>query len=342
MSVYWRPLPQHGQARPAEALTLAGGWTWFTHVERLERGAAPRVEPASALPPDWRDRLTAPRASLLGRDWTAPRLMGVLNVTPDSFSDGGAHLALADAVARARAMAGEVDILDIGGESTRPGARPVPPHEETARVLPVLEALAGEGLPPVSIDTRKAVVAEAALAAGAGMVNDVSALGFDAGMAPLLARAGVPLCLMHAQGPPETMQDDPRYDDVLLDVYDALEAQVAAAERTGIARDRIVVDPGIGFGKTGAHNLALLARLSLFHGLGRPVLLGASRKRFIGTVGGGAAGPEVPGGAARAPGSVAVALAAFGQGVQIARVHDTTDTAQALRLWRAVGAGAMV
>jgi dihydropteroate synthase len=341
MSVYWRPLPQHGPARPADALTLAGGWTWFTHVERLERGVAPRVEPASALPPDWRDRLTAPRAPLAGLDWTVPRLMGVLNVTPDSFSDGGAHLAVADAVARARAMAADVDILDIGGESTRPGARPVPAEEEAARILPVLEALAGEGLPPVSVDTRKASVAEAALAAGARLVNDVSVLGFDPGMAGLVARTGAPLCLMHAQGPPETMQDDPRYDDVLLDVYDALAAQLAAAERAGIARDRIMIDPGIGFGKTGAHNLALLVRLSLFHGLGRPLVLGASRKRFIGVVGGGA-GAEVPGGAARAPGSVAVALAAFGQGVQIARVHDTAETAQALRLWRAVGAGGMV
>ncbi len=176
-------------------------------------------------------------------------------------------------------------ILDIGGESTRPGAAEVAVADEVARTAPVIAALVGLGV-PLSIDTRKAAVAQAALEAGAGIVNDVAALGFDPAMAALVAQAGVPVVLMHAQGTPATMQDDPVYEDVLLDVYDFLAARIAFAEAAGIARDRIVVDPGIGFGKTVAHNLALLRGLSLFHGLGCPILLGASRKRFIGTVGG--------------------------------------------------------
>jgi len=332
VSVYWRPVPQVGPGRPPGALPLAGGWAWFSHVERLERGAAAQVLPATALPGEVRDRLTAPRPPLMGLGWERPRLMGILNVTPDSFSDGGLHAEAGPAVARGRAMAAEVDVLDVGGESTRPGAREVPQAEERSRVLPVIEGLAGTA--PISIDTRKAEVARAALAAGAGMVNDVSALGHDPAMAATVAQAGAALCLMHAQGTPETMQDDPRYDDVLLDVYDALAGRVAAAEAAGIPRARIMVDPGIGFGKTLAHNLALLARVSLFHGLGCPVLVGASRKRFIGTIGGAGSG------AARSAGSAAVALAAVAQGVQMARIHDTSDTAQALRLWRAVTEGA--
>ncbi len=333
MTTYWRPLPQVGPARPDGAPTLAGGWAWFTHVEVLERGRAPRLEPAEALPGDWRARLTAPRAPLMGLGWDRPRLMGILNVTPDSFSDAGMHAEAKVAIAAGRAMAGEVDLIDIGGESTRPGAGEVPAEEEEARVLPVIRALAG-GPRPLSIDTRKAGVARAALGAGAAMVNDVSALSFEAGMAALVAEARVPLCLMHAQGSPETMQDDPRYDDVLLDIFDWLASRVAAAEAAGIGRERILVDPGIGFGKTLAHNLALLGRVSLFHGLGCPVLVGASRKRFIGTISGAG------GGRPRAPGSVAVALACAAQGVQVLRVHDTSETAQALALWRAATAGA--
>jgi dihydropteroate synthase len=330
VSRYWRPLPQVGPARPEGALTLAGGWAWFTHVEVFERGRAPRVMGCDALPEAWRARIIAPRAAILGLTWSEPGLMGVLNVTPDSFSDGGRHADVESALARAAEMARDVVIVDVGGESTRPGAREVPEAEERARVLPVIEQLSGA----VSIDTRKAGVARAALAAGAGLVNDVSALSFDPGMAAAVAEAGAPVCLMHAQGTPETMQDDPRYADPLLDVYDALAARVAAAEAAGIPRARILVDPGIGFGKTLAHNLALLARVSLFHGLGCPVLVGASRKRFVGAIGGG------EGGAARMPGSVAVALACARQGVQLLRVHDTAETAQALRLWQAVTAGA--
>ena len=223
------------------------------------------------------------------------------------------------------------DILDIGGESTRPGAVEVPAAEEQQRTEPVIAALRGR---VISIDTRKAAVADAALRAGAAMVNDVSALGFDAALGPLVARDGVPVILMHAQGAPATMQDDPRYGDVLLDVYDGLAARVAAAEAMGIPRSRIAVDPGIGFGKTAAHNLALIRGMSLFHGLGCPILLGASRKRFIGTIGQAEAPDQ------RVPGSLAMALAGVAQGVQMLRVHDVGETRQALLLWQAVNGGA--
>ncbi|MGL6210937.1 MAG: dihydropteroate synthase, partial [Paracoccaceae bacterium] len=234
----------------------------------------------------------------------------------------------------ARLMAAGADILDIGGESTRPGAVEVAIDEEIARTAPVIAALRAGGLDcPISIDTRKAGVAKAALAAGAGIVNDVSAMGFDAGMSGAVAASAAPVILMHAQGDPATMQADPQYDDVLLDVFDFLAGRVAAAEAAGIPRDRIAVDPGIGFGKSLQHNLTLLNRLSLFHDLGLPVLLGASRKRFIGTIGAEAEA------ARRMPGSLAVALAGVAQGMQMIRVHDVAETRQALSLWQAVTKG---
>jgi dihydropteroate synthase len=206
----------------------------------------------------------------------------------------------------------------------------VPVEEEIPRVAPVIAALAaGEGC-PVSVDTRKAAVAEAAFDAGAAVLNDVAALTFDPALAPLAAWRRVPVVLMHAQGTPQTMQDDPRYGNVLLDVYDWLAARIEAAEEAGIPRDRIAVDPGIGFGKSLDHNLALLKGLSLFHGLGCPVLLGASRKRFIGTL------ATVPEADRRGPGTLAVMLAAAAQGVQIHRVHDVAEARQALTLWQAV------
>jgi len=221
-------------------------------------------------------------------------------------------------------------IIDIGGESTRPGAALVPDSEEIDRTVPVIAGLRRQTDVALSIDTRKAAVARAAIKAGAGLINDVSGFTYDPALASLAAQSGLPVCVMHAQGDPATMQQAPHYDNVLLDVYDFLETQVTALERAGIARDQVVVDPGIGFGKTTAHNLALLRNIALFHGLGCAILLGASRKRFIGEVG------NAPPADARAPGSIAVGLAALGQGVQILRVHDVAETAQAIRLWQAV------
>lgn len=275
------------------------------------------------------------RADLCGLALDRPRVMGILNVTPDSFSDGGRHNGLATAVARAKGMLAEgAEILDIGGESTRPGAEEVPVDEEIARVVPVIAALREAGVTaPVSVDTRKARVAAAALAAGADMVNDVTALRFDPDMAGVVAAAGVPVCLMHSIADPATMQARAVYDDVLAEVFDHLAGRVAAAEAAGIPRDRILVDPGIGFGKTVAHNLTLIRGLAAFHSLGCAVLLGASRKRFIGVIGGAEEAAE------RVAGSVAVALYGAAQGVQVLRVHDVKETVQALRLWSALAAG---
>lgn len=318
---YFRPLPDpHGRWR------LAGGWVRFSAFERLARGARPRI--VSEAPPGVIAALTAPRQPVAGLAMDRPRIMGIVNVTPDSFSDGGRWNA-DGGIAHAQALldAG-ADLLDIGGESTRPGARAVEIADEIARTTPAIAGFAGRV--PVSVDTRKAAVARAGVAAGAVMVNDVSGFDFDPAMASAVADTGVAVCLMHAQGVPETMQDNPRYDDVLLDVYDALAARIARAEVAGIPRHRIVIDPGIGFGKTGQHNLEILRRISLYHGLGVPVLLGASRKSFVGAVGGGAHA------AARDPGSLAVTLAAVAQGVQFHRVHDVAGTRQGLALWREI------
>jgi dihydropteroate synthase len=327
---YYRPIAMTDAARPPQALSLAGGWCWFSHVEILQRGGPSRLAPVAEVPDGVLARLTAPRAALAGLAMDRPQIMGILNVTPDSFSDGGRFLEPAAALAQAKGMASDgAALLDIGGESTRPGAAEVPVAEEIARTEPVIAALRDAGL-PLSIDTRKAAVAQAALAAGAGIVNDVSALSFDAGMGGVVAAAKVPLVLMHARGTSATMQDAPVYDDVLLDVHDWLEGRIAVAEAAGIPRAQIVVDPGIGFGKTVAHNLALIRGLSLFHGLGCPVLLGASRKRFIGTISGEDKADR------RVAGSLAVALAGSAQGAQILRVHDVAETRAALALARAI------
>jgi len=329
---YFRPIAMTDPARPAGARTLAGGWCWFDRAERLARDGRRALVPATDLPADLLERLCAPRPALAGLPMDRPQVMGIVNVTPDSFSDGGLHDRPETAIAQGRALVeAGATILDIGGESTRPGAGEVPAAEEIARVQPVIAALAG--LVPISVDTRKAGVAAAALEAGAALVNDVSGLSHDPALADLVARTGVPVCLMHMRGTPETMQADPRYDDVLLDVYDSLAARVAAAEAAGIPRDRIVIDPGIGFGKTAEHNLALIRGLSLFHGLGCAVLLGVSRKRFIGTIG------RAGNGADRAPGTLALTLEGLRQGIQIHRVHDARDIVQGLLLWQAVMAG---
>ncbi|MGB8813334.1 MAG: dihydropteroate synthase [Paracoccaceae bacterium] len=333
--MYYRPIAMTDAARPEGALSLAGGWCWFDRVEVFERGRSPVLMSAADLPAAAREALSAPRADFAGLTMDRPRLMGILNVTPDSFSDGGLFLDPAAALTQGRLMAGAgADILDIGGESTRPGAVEVAAADEVARTAPVIAALRQGGIAArISIDTRKAAVAAAALAAGADIVNDVSAFGYDARLAGVVAAAGAPVCLMHAQGTPQDMQDDPYYDDVLLDVYDFLAERVQAAVAAGIARSRIMVDPGIGFGKTLAHNLTLIRGLSLFHGLGCPVLLGVSRKKFIGTIGGEAQADR------RAPGSVAVALAGVAQGAQVLRVHDVWETRQAMALWRSVNLG---
>ena len=259
-------------------------------------------------------------------DLPAPRIMGILNATPDSFSDGGTVPKGALATRVAEMIAEGADILDIGGESSRPGADPVPADEEWHRIAPAIEAAAGTTA-LVSVDTRKADIARRALKAGARLFNDVSALTYDPDsmtVARDYAAAGGAICLMHALGDPKTMQRDPRYDDVVREVRDYLAARVAACEAAGIPRTAILVDPGIGFGKTLEHNLTLLRNLAALREIGCRILLGASRKGFIGTLSG------EKDAARRAPGSIAVALHGAQQGADILRVHDVRETAQAL------------
>jgi len=254
--------------------------------------------------------------------------MGIVNVTPDSFSDGGQFAdAPVAAEAGARMAAEGAAIIDVGGESTRPGARSVWEGDEIERIAPVIRQLAAGGV-AVSADTRKADVMTAAVKAGARLINDVSALTYDDRSAEVAATLNVPIVLMHHKGAPEVMQEDPRYDDVLVEVYLWLEERIAAAVEAGIARDRILIDPGFGFGKNVGHNLELMNGLALFHSLGCPLVLGASRKRTIGALSNEAPVDQ------RLAGSIAFALKAVEQGVQIVRVHDVQETVQALRIWR--------
>ncbi|HWX75286.1 MAG TPA: dihydropteroate synthase [Solirubrobacteraceae bacterium] len=271
------------------------------------------------------------------------RLMGVLNVTPDSFSDGGRYLDAGAAIEHGARMLGEgADILDVGGESTRPGAEPVGAEEELARVGPVIEALAAEHPGAcISIDTQKAAVAEQALRAGARLVNDVSAFRADPAMAALVATSGAECCLMHMRGEPRTMQRDPRYGDVIDDVKAFLYERLQFAVREGVSEERVLLDPGIGFGKTLAHNLELLRRLGELLELGRPIVVGTSRKSFIGRLAADSRGLEEPlGPEARLPGSLASAVLAYERGASVLRVHDVAPTRDALTLAAAtLGAG---
>lgn len=323
---YRLPLLQPAALAPRDAVALRGqSAVRIAGLRSLARDGAP----ADAPPLAPGDRLAQAPAPIAGLAWDRPRIMGIVNVTPDSFSDGGQFDTLEAACAHAEQLVAEgADILDIGGESTRPGAQEVPIADEIARTAPLIKALRERGLRlPISIDTRKAAVAEAALAAGADIVNDVSGLTWDAGMGGVVAKAGAGLCLMHAQGTPQTMQNNPHYDDVCLDVADWLTDAIARAEAAGIDRARLIIDPGIGFGKTVAHNLDLLRNLAMLHDLGCVLLVGASRKRFIGVLSG------VEQASDRVAGSLAVALDAASKGAQILRVHDVAATRAALALW---------
>ncbi len=322
---------------------LAGGMCWFSAVELLRVEGSRRVSAElvpvadidsrldEATAPQWQ-RLTAPRPPLKLGERTVrldqPQVMGIVNATPDSFSDGGLYDGAADAGAAGARMAEQgAAIVDVGGESTRPGAKPVWAGDEIERIEPVIRQLAAGGV-AVSVDSRKADVMTAALAAGAGLVNDVSALTFDPRSSETVAASRVPVVLMHHQGSPETMQEQPRYDDVLVEVYLWLEERVAAAEAAGIDRSLILVDPGFGFGKAVGHNLELMNGLALFHALGCPVVVGASRKRTIGALSNEAAADQ------RLGGSLALAVKAAEQGAQLLRVHDVFETVQAIRVWR--------
>lgn len=338
-------------AAAGKAWRLAGGPSAFAALEILvrdgDRITATVAEPAGVL--DWAadlseavsrhvsgliEKLTAPRPPFAGLPLDHPLIMGVVNVTPDSFSDSGDHVDPTAAIAHGKALsAAGAHILDIGGESTRPGAEPVGQELELARVVPVLRGLRGSNA-VLSIDTRHARVMPEALKAGAAIINDITALSGDAESLKTVAKSGAPVVLMHMRGEPRTMQDTPTYLHAPLDIYDFLSQRVEACVAAGIERSRIAVDPGIGFGKTAAHNAEVLSQLALFHGLGCAVLLGPSRKSFIAHFSKG----EAP--KARLAGSLAAALAGVGQGVQILRVHDVAETAQALAVWRALAEAA--
>lgn len=332
--------------KAGHALPLLSGKFAFTAIELVvwaestfERYAAAVVafEPWRQVVPGVHKKhlenvvqaLAAQRVLFSDLTMDAPKIMGIVNVTPDSFSDGGdfstAQAAIEHGIALAAAGA---DILDIGGESTRPGADPISPEEEQARVLPVISALAERGL-KVSIDTRHASTMAVALDAGAAIVNDVTALTGDADSLAVVAKYNTPVVLMHMQGEPQTMQSEPNYLWAPVDVYRELKSRIEVCESAGIQRDKICIDPGIGFGKTDVHNLELLESLSLFHGLGCPVLLGASRKSFIGRLSGEGDAKK------RVPGSIGAALLAVSQRAQILRVHDVAETRQALTVYEA-------
>ncbi|MBN8840408.1 MAG: dihydropteroate synthase [Sphingomonadales bacterium] len=324
---------------PAGAVArLAGGMLWFAAYELREAGAR-RIVPVADIASHgeraalFHQRITAPRAAwALGERvlrFDQPVVAGILNVTPDSFSDGGAHHddPAGAAAAGVDMLAAGAALIDLGGESTRPGAPLVWEGDEAKRVAPVIERLAATGA-LVSIDTRKAPVMEAALAAGAGIVNDVSALLWDDRSLGVVVRTGCPVILMHSPDPKHGPHGGTGYADVVGEVFDWLEARIDALVEAGVDRARIMVDPGIGFGKSLADNLALINDLALFHGLGCPIMLGASRKRMI-----GALSNEAPV-AERLGGSIALALKGAEAGVQLLRVHDVAETVQAVRVWR--------
>ena len=321
-------------ARRPGGATLSGTRAGLEALARLAERAG-RVELARALDAAT-DADVPPDPMVLGsrtfRWGERTHLMGVVNVTPDSFSDGGRHLELDAAVRHALALAeAGADLVDIGGESTRPGAVEVPLQVELDRVLPVIEAVHAASDVPLSVDTRKAAVAREALRVGAVLVNDVSGLGHDPALATVVAEAGAVLALMHIQGTPETMQVDPRYDDVVAEVIDYLSGRMDRAVGAGIARERIWIDPGIGFGKTAGHNLFLLRHLGELRVLGAPILVGTSRKRFIGALAGGRPPDE------RLSGTLAsVAAVAVLHGADVVRVHDVVETKDALAVADAI------
>ena len=349
VSLYIRPiaLAESPQSEEGDAIRLAGGLTYASRfavivreggrIVSRERYGARQLEAAlpglpEAAAEQWADLKRAHPPLELGQRTIRldqPQVMGILNVTPDSFSDGGEFLDnpdVANAHAAAMLEAGAA-IIDVGGESTRPGAAAVWEGDEIKRVVPAIERLAAAGA-AISIDTRRPAVMEAALAAGARIINDVSALRHDPRSLEFAANSGAPAVLMHAPGEGEDLHAGGDYADVVLDVFDWLRERRDAAVAAGIPRDRIVLDPGIGFGKSLAENLALLNALPLFHALGQPLLVGASRKRMIGALANEAPAHQ------RLGGSLTLALKALDAGVQLLRVHDVADTVQAVKIWR--------
>jgi len=334
MTSYFRPIVRTGSPRSKNSIFLAETNYWVSEAEEIKFGKKTKLVSINDVPDWWKKRWLKKRSVILGMEFGFPKLMGILNVTPDSFSDGGNHVELDAALNQAKFMEENgVDIIDIGGESTRPGALTVPISEEIMRIEPVINGISARSKIPVSVDTRKADVASAARKAGASMVNDVSGFTFDPDLLPYCSKYKLPVCVMHMKGSPENMQNNPKYENVLIEVFDFLEKQIGRLVQAGISRDQVIADVGIGFGKNIGHNLDLIKNISLFHGLGVPLLLGVSRKSIISNVG------KVEKPSDRVHGSISLALSALGQGVQVFRVHDVAETRQAFDLWEAVNFG---
>lgn len=346
--LYLRPtgFVESPQRHDGATARLAGTMLWFSQVELIRSGEGPQLVPVqdwdrfvAALPPEQQvraselfSRITSPRPALQMGARTIrldqPQVMGIINMTPDSFSDGGKNADIEAAAEAAFAMTSAgAAMIDVGGESTRPGAPLIWEGDEIARVQPLIGRLSASGT-AISIDTRKAAVMEAAVAAGASMINDISALLYDDRALEVTKALNVPVVLMHAPSQGSDPHKGGDYADVVLDVFDWLDARVAAVEAAGISRDKILVDPGIGFGKSLADNLAIINNLSIYHGIGCPILFGASRKRMIGALSNEASVEQ------RLGGSIFLAMKAVEQGAHIVRVHDAVETVQAVQVWR--------
>jgi len=334
MNSYFRPILRTGSSRAKDSIVFAETNYWISEAEEIKLGKKTELVSLNDVPDSWTKRWLGKRSDILGMKFGYPKLMGILNVTPDSFSDGGKYLGLDAALKQAEFMEDDgADIIDIGGESTRPGALKISVLEEIKRIEPVINKISRKLRIPISVDTRKSKVASAAHKAGAVMVNDVSGFTFDPDLLSYCSEHKLPVCVMHMQGLPENMQNNPKYENILIEVFDFLEAQIETLVQAGISREKIFADVGIGFGKNLEHNLALIKNISFFHGLGVPLLLGVSRKSIISNL------AKVKNPKDRVHGSISIAVSALAQGVQLFRVHDVAETKQAFDLWVAVNFG---
>ena len=326
---YFFPEINSLQSEGEHFYTIYGGDTVFNSFRVIERNKCAKVISTSEVKKDFLKRFTSKPNSTLGLNFETPVIMGILNVTPDSFYDGEGSFSERQFVEKGlNLLKTGCCILDVGGESTRPGAREVTSREEIERVVGIIKKIKKYSPSAiVSVDTRKAIVAEQALQAGASIVNDISAGSFDKKMFDVVAKHKAGICLMHSQGLPENMQDKPYYENVLLDIYDYLEEKITEAESKGISREKIMIDPGIGFGKSFSHNMEIVKKISLFLGLGCPLMIGLSRKSLIGEI----ISERLPAG--RLVGSIAAMLKTLSNGVNIIRVHDVKETADAIRVW---------
>ena len=329
---YFLPEINYLEGRAEHFYTMYGSNTVFNSFRVVGRDKVSSIVSTSDVKEDFLNRFISKPNSTLGLNFDSPVVMGILNVTPDSFYDGEGSFAEKQFVKKGlNLLEAGCCILDVGGESTRPGAKEIASSTEIKRVVGVINKIKKTAPSAIiSVDTRKAIVAEKALLAGASIVNDISAGSFDKKMFSIVERHKAGMCLMHSQGLPENMQDKPHYENVLLDVYDYLEEKIDEAESKGISREKIIIDPGIGFGKSFKDNMEIIKNAGLFRGLGCPLMIGSSRKSFIGEI----VGEKMP--SARLAGSIAVMLKTLGKGVNVVRVHDVKETTDAIKVWNSL------